>query len=1186
MAEDAGSVYSNIRILLNQLDQDLRQATQRFTNFNRNVESSTRTSSSRVQSAWMSAYVAVGLIADRVVRGIFNSFREAISVFAEFEQSIVNASTVIDTTEQQFEALEEAARRVGETTRLTASQAADALYELGSAGLSAEEAIVALDGVSALSIATQSSLAQSARLTIAAVNQFGLEFAQSTDVANTFVASITQTPATLDRLGNALQFVGPIAGGLGLQLEEVVGALGLLFEAGFSGEKAGRALRGAFIDLANEGSIVNRRLRDLGVTFDTINPATNNLAEIVDALAAAQIDASNAGAIFGRVVGPQLSVLIRDGGDAIREYTDNVTDTNRAFEIAEEQLDTLQGAFDELRSAAEAASITLIGSVAPGIESASDILRDFLRFVADAPDVLSAFITGLAGTGTAVVALGAALKVFGITLSAAFGPVGIAIAGAVGLTAAIAALARQARENNLRQLEQDTAQLRDSFDEATSAIEGTEGATAQFANRSVQNISQSFSTLLAGIEAGTITFRDLETATEALSEAYNISRTEVLRIALATSVLSEETERYLRSLILAEEAEEEREQLLQRRIETERAAARERQRASAAEARVSEEQQRILEEQLALLNTVFRNSAELYSVLGESYDSTSERANAFERALQTLIEFGLSAQSEAVQELISEYELLSRAYADSGSENLTEDQLAVLEATNDLRAAFEESAILVDQLGDSYDANQARINAFRSAISTLTDAGFTQHGTGIQALISLYERLQVQYADTAQGTNTLTDADTTFQDSLRDTIARIREETTELILNNAIRERIDGNIQESADLFQEAEQRKLDALQETFERDRELLLERIANNEAGEEELVALTRRLGLDRAAVSDEINRMIADAEAQSLAERQAELRRFSTVAISIFGMMGNVISQVFDNLLTNINNELFAVQERIDAINERIDDQIERTTETLSEQSELIQAQINAEREAEEQRQRNVEQLRENATQSELDRINTEDEAAEEAHEATIQRLEDQLAALQNRIDNEEQALEDQRERELAAEQAQLDELERRQRELRRREFEANKAISIIDTTIAGAVAGIRAYAELGPIAGAVAAGIIAGLTSASVALIASQQFPEYAAGGIEPSTPGGRLVRVAEAGNELMLSDGAQGQGLMQNFAQAIGSEVARMLGDMTVVVRVYTPDERFIQETVTRGTRSGVITVDPRSLRSR
>ena len=80
-------------------------------------------------------------------------------------------------------------------------------------------------------------------------------------------------------------------------------------------------------------------------------------------------------------------------------------------------------------------------------------------------------------------------------------------------------------------------------------------------------------------------------------------------------------------------------------------------------------------------------------------------------------------------------------------------------------------------------------------------------------------------------------------------------------------------------------------------------------------------------------------------------------------------------------------------------------------------------------------------------------------------------------------------------------------------------AQKATAIAETVINGAQAIIKGFAQLGPIAGAVNAGIQAGLTAVQVGVIGSQQYvPMLAKGGI---VDGATLAVIGEAGKEAVM-----------------------------------------------------------------
>jgi len=113
---------------------------------------------------------------------------------------------------------------------------------------------------------------------------------------------------------------------------------------------------------------------------------------------------------------------------------------------------------------------------------------------------------------------------------------------------------------------------------------------------------------------------------------------------------------------------------------------------------------------------------------------------------------------------------------------------------------------------------------------------------------------------------------------------------------------------------------------------------------------------------------------------------------------------------------------------------------------------------------------------------------------------QRRQEELAALQ--VQQEEELR-------LAGDNEQKKDLIRqkyaiKEREIKRRQAEADKRKAIIDATVNTAIAVIKAFATTGPIAGPVFAAIVGALGAAQIALIAAQPIPKFAKGGAIPSS----------------------------------------------------------------------------------
>ena len=339
----------------------------------------------------------------------------AVNVSQQFEQSMANAASVAGATGEDFARMTALAREMGSKTVFSASQAADALYYMASAGYKVDQMADSIQATLNLASATQSDLAFTTDTVISTLNQFGLEANQAERVTNVFAAAIGNSMANMDKLSNSMGYVGPVANSLGYSIEETTGALAVLYNAGYDGSTAGTALRQSLVSLMNPSTAALGVFEELGLTYDEVNPATNDLATIIDRLGAAGMDTSQAMKVFGARAGPGMLALLSAGGDAVRDMTASITGTDKASEMAATQLNTLQGQVKILKSELEEIAISFGDVLIP-------IIRQFIqKYVSP----LTAKLMGLSmGTKKNIVTIA--------LLAAAIGPLLLVVGKLIG----------------------------------------------------------------------------------------------------------------------------------------------------------------------------------------------------------------------------------------------------------------------------------------------------------------------------------------------------------------------------------------------------------------------------------------------------------------------------------------------------------------------------------------------------------------------------------------------------------------------------------------------------------------------------------------------------------------------------------------------------------------------------------
>lgn len=375
MAVDAGSIYSEVRLKLGNLAADISTVNSKLDMMYRNSEKRSKGFGEFWKGAFQTAF---GFGTIQIIQRVIGAMREMIGIFSGFQQSMKNVQSVTGAVGDEFRQLNDAAKEAGETTRFTAREAADALYYLGSAGFSARQSIEALDGVLQLAGATQSDLASTSETVASIISQYSLDAAEAGRVSNVFAAAIGNSQATMEKLSTSFRQVGPVAAGFGYSLEETVGALQQLYNAGFQGQQAGRALKSALADLASPTKNMQQIFGKLGISLDKVNPEINDMASIIDTLAESGISTADIIDAFGKVAGPQMAVLIEKGGAALRKYTTDVTNTNAAAEAYRIQNDSLAGSIDFLRSKLESTAIAIFEKMEPGMR---DLIDSFIQFL-------------------------------------------------------------------------------------------------------------------------------------------------------------------------------------------------------------------------------------------------------------------------------------------------------------------------------------------------------------------------------------------------------------------------------------------------------------------------------------------------------------------------------------------------------------------------------------------------------------------------------------------------------------------------------------------------------------------------------------------------------------------------------------------------------------------------------------
>lgn len=211
-----------------------------------------------------------------------------VSQMIAFDDAIRMTGAVSQSTDQQLEQLRNTALELGRTTSFTAAEVAGLMGELGRAGFSPDEIDSMTAAVLNLSRASGTDAVMASGIMAATLRQFSLGAEHATRVSDVLTLAANATFNSVEQLGEALSYAGPVAADLGMSLEDTVAILGTLGNVGIQGSNAGTALRRLGTITAAEADKMRElfgvefldaagNLRPLVTVMGELAAATNNL---------------------------------------------------------------------------------------------------------------------------------------------------------------------------------------------------------------------------------------------------------------------------------------------------------------------------------------------------------------------------------------------------------------------------------------------------------------------------------------------------------------------------------------------------------------------------------------------------------------------------------------------------------------------------------------------------------------------------------------------------------------------------------------------------------------------------------------------------------------------------------------------------------------------------------------------
>lgn len=348
-----------------------------------------------------------------------------------------------------YERLGKIVDKVGIDAAGTSKQVAELATSLIRAGFSVGEVEGALAGVVRGAEATGTGFESFGNIVGNTLRGFGLEVDQTARVVDILTNTANSSNASIEGLGYTFEYTAPIAKALGVSLEDVAAASGLMANAGIQGSVAGTGLRTALQKLQQAAGGASPEVMGLMRGQERLTSVMRRLgAELVDAKGkllpldqvfirlktsleklnqADQVQLANV--LFGDEAGSKMLAITNQSSAAITKMFGDIKNSAGATDTARDamvgmglELQQLQGTMDSLG--------TTIGSVmAAGLRPLVGLANAAAGAISGLPTPVKVTGAALIGLGVAATAASVGMLALDLALSK------LSVGGATGLAA-------------------------------------------------------------------------------------------------------------------------------------------------------------------------------------------------------------------------------------------------------------------------------------------------------------------------------------------------------------------------------------------------------------------------------------------------------------------------------------------------------------------------------------------------------------------------------------------------------------------------------------------------------------------------------------------------------------------------------------------------------------------------------
>lgn len=381
----------------------------------------------KLKQVVMGAFLEIGA---SITQNILGAFKNAFNIIVDFEAETTRLASILGLPKDGIEDLSKAARELGASTSYSAAEVTQLQIELAKLGFAKDQIMAMSPAVLKFAKAVGTDLASAAAFSGAALRIFGRDASQTEDTLATFAVATTKTALDFSKLNSSLSTVGPVAAAMGVSLEDTVALLGQLSNAGFDASSAATATRNIFLNLADSNG-------DLAKALGGPAKSAEDLAKGLLKLKDDGIDLAKALDLTDSASVAAFSTFI-DGADKLVGLRDSISEVTGEFDkMSETANDNVSTALAGLQSASEELILNIGLATTGPLKNLVDMLTKIVTAVGDNIKWIQSLILTIAAFKAPVLIATAATKAWSAAATVAKGVAASCKAAWLGMSAAV-----------------------------------------------------------------------------------------------------------------------------------------------------------------------------------------------------------------------------------------------------------------------------------------------------------------------------------------------------------------------------------------------------------------------------------------------------------------------------------------------------------------------------------------------------------------------------------------------------------------------------------------------------------------------------------------------------------------------------------------------------------------------------